>query len=166
MAHWAEIDSNNIVTRVLVGDNNDPAGDEGYSWLINNLGGTWIKTSYNTINGEHRNGGTPLRFNYAGIGMFYDKDEDVFYLPQPYPSWTLNKDNYTWVAPIEYPNDGLIYNWNEDNKSWNLFKAENTSSPFPSWTLNTNNIWEAPVKYPNDENAYNWDENSKNWIKL
>ena len=44
MAHWAELDSNNIVTRVLVGDNNDPAGDEGYQWLLDNLGGTWVKT--------------------------------------------------------------------------------------------------------------------------
>ena len=49
MAHWAELDENNIVTRVLVGDNNDPAGDEGYQWLIDNLGGTWVKTSYNAI---------------------------------------------------------------------------------------------------------------------
>ena len=55
MAHWAEIDSNNIVIRVLVGDNNDPAGDEGYQWLIDNLGGTWVKTSYNAVGGKRRN---------------------------------------------------------------------------------------------------------------
>jgi len=122
MAHWAEIDENNIVTRVLVGDNNDPAGDEGYKWLIDNLGGTWVKTSYNTIAGKHTSGGTPLRGNYAGIGYTYDKDFDAFYAPQPFPSWKLNKDTFTWEAPVKYPKakDGELYVWNEDNKEWDL----------------------------------------------
>lgn len=71
MAHWAEIDSDNTVIRVLVGDNNDPAGDEGFSWLIENLGGTWIKTSYN---------GT-IRGKFAGIGDKYDPELDVFIDP-------------------------------------------------------------------------------------
>ena len=71
MSHWAEIDENNIVLRVLVGDNNDPAGDEGYSWLINNLGGRWIQTSYNNN----------FRGKYAGIGDVYDEVNDVFYTP-------------------------------------------------------------------------------------
>ena len=164
MSHWAEVDNNNIVTRVLVGDNNDPVGDEGYSWLVNNLGGKWIKTSYNTINGQHKNGGTPLRYNYAGLGMFYDEVEDVFYAAQPYPSWTLNKDNYTLVAPIAQPDDKLIYTWNEQNKSWDLFKAEDAPSPFPSWVLNANNIWVSPVDKPNDGKLYTWNEDSKNWV--
>ena len=73
MSHWAELDDNNIVLRVLVGDNNDPAGDEGYQWLIDNLGGTWVKTSYN---------GT-IRFNYAGIGYTYDPIDDAFIAPMP-----------------------------------------------------------------------------------
>jgi len=73
MSHWAEIDDDSKVIRVLVGDNNDPAGDEGYSWLIDNLGGTWIKTSYN---------GT-IRFNYAGIGYTYDPIDDAFIAPVP-----------------------------------------------------------------------------------
>lgn len=73
MSHWAEIDSKNKVIRVLVGDNNDPAGDEGYQWLIDNLGGTWIKTSYN---------GT-IRYNYAGIGYTYDSINDAFIEPKP-----------------------------------------------------------------------------------
>jgi hypothetical protein len=68
MSHWAEIDNNNKVIRVLVGDNNDPAGDEGYQWLIDNLGGTWIQTSYNNR----------IRFNYAGIGYTYDEVKDAF----------------------------------------------------------------------------------------
>lgn len=73
MSHWAELDSNNVVLRVLVGDNNDPAGDEGYSWLIENLGGTWVKTSYN---------GT-IRYNFAGIGFTYDPIDDAFIAPVP-----------------------------------------------------------------------------------
>jgi hypothetical protein len=73
MSHWAELDSNNKVIRVLVGDNNDPAGDEGYQWLIDNLGGTWVQTSYNGN----------FRFNYAGIGFRYDDVEDAFIAPKP-----------------------------------------------------------------------------------
>jgi len=76
MSHWAELDVNNIVIRVTVGDNNDPNGDEGYQWLVNNLGGTWIKTSYNAaING--------YRYNYAGIGYTYDPEADAFIPPRP-----------------------------------------------------------------------------------
>lgn len=73
MSHWAEIDNNNKVIRVLVGDNNDPNGDEGYQWLIENLGGTWIKTSYNG----------KIRYNYAGIGYTYDPIDDAFIAPMP-----------------------------------------------------------------------------------
>ena len=76
MAHWAELDDKNKVIRVLVGDNNDPAGDEGYQWLIDNLGGTWVKTSYNAAT----NG---FRFNYAGIGYSYDPIDDAFIAPMP-----------------------------------------------------------------------------------
>jgi hypothetical protein len=68
MAHWAEIDENNKVIRVTVGDNNDPAGDEGYKWLIDNLGGRWVQTSYNNN----------FRGIFAGIGMTYDEVNDVF----------------------------------------------------------------------------------------
>lgn len=71
MSHWAEIDENNKVLRVLVGDNDDPAGDEGYSWLLNNLGGNWIKTSYNG----------KIRYNFAGIGFTYDPIDDAFIPP-------------------------------------------------------------------------------------
>jgi hypothetical protein len=80
MSHWAEIDNNNKVLRVLVGDNNDPAGDEGYQWLIDNLGGTWIKTSYN------RN----IRFNYAGIGYTYDEVRDGFIPPKCHDEAVVN----------------------------------------------------------------------------
>lgn len=82
MAHWAEIDENNIVLRVTVGDNDDPNGDEGYQWLIDNLGGRWVKTSYNTFGGVHKLGGTPFRKNYAGIGYIYDEQRDAFIPPK------------------------------------------------------------------------------------
>ncbi len=79
MSHWAELDETNTVLRVLVGDNNDPAGDEGYQWLIDNLGGTWVKTSYN---------GT-IRYNFAGIGYSYDSIDDAFIAPVPCEHETL-----------------------------------------------------------------------------
>lgn len=87
MSHWAEVDETNTVIRVLVGDNNDPAGDEGYSWLLDKLGGTWVKTSYN---------GT-IRYNFAGIGYSYDPIDDAFIAPISceHPSLLLN-DKKRW----------------------------------------------------------------------
>jgi hypothetical protein len=105
MAHWAELDENNIVLRVTVGSNNEP--DEGYQWLIDNLGGRWIKTSYNTLGGVHLNGGIPLRKNYAQEGYFYDEQKDVFIPPKPQPlvtkngktiDFTLNEETCQWEA--------------------------------------------------------------------
>jgi hypothetical protein len=118
MAHWAELDKTNTVVRVLVGDNNDPNGDEGYQWLINNLGGTWIKTSYNTHGNVHVNGGIPFRKNYAGIGFSYDSNRDAFISPKPFDSWLLNEDSCLWEAPVAYPNDGNFYTWDEETLSW------------------------------------------------
>jgi hypothetical protein len=88
MAHFAEIDDNNIVLRVLVTDNNDPAGDEGYQWLIDNLGGTWIKTSYNYN----------IRKNFAGIGYTYDSVRDAFIRPKSncHSEETLNEETCRW----------------------------------------------------------------------
>ena len=117
MSHWAEIDENNIVIRVTVGDNNDPAGDEGHKWLIDNLGGRWIKTSYNTKKGIHLLGGNPLRKNYAAIGFIYDENRDAFYSPQPFLSWTLNEETCQWTPPTPMPTDGM-YVWDEPTKAW------------------------------------------------
>lgn len=108
MSHWAEIDENNMVTRVLVGSNDDP--DEGYQWLVDNLGGTWKKTSYNTIGGIHTLGGIPFRKNYAGIGYTWDEARDAFIPPMPSTTipdpldenatievtWVLNEDTCLW----------------------------------------------------------------------
>jgi hypothetical protein len=89
VSHWAEIDNDNLVLRVLVGDNNDPAGDEGYSWLVNNLGGTWIKTSYNGN----------IRKNYAGCGYTYDESKDAFIAPKPVNATGFNEDTCQWIVP-------------------------------------------------------------------
>ena len=85
MSHWAEIDENNIVLRVTVGDNNDPVGDEGYQWLIDNLGGTWIKTSYNGN----------IRKNFAAIDYTYDQVNDAFISPKCHDEAILN-NAYKW----------------------------------------------------------------------
>ena len=106
MAHWAELDENNLVIRVLVGDNNDSNGDEGYQWLIDNLGGTWIKTSYNS----------KIRGTYAGIGYSYNEEEDIFITPQPYSSWI--RSGSFWQAPTPMPEDGKLYTWDEETLSW------------------------------------------------
>lgn len=88
MAHWAEVDENNLVIRVLVGDNNDPNGDEGYQWLLDNLGGTWIKTSYNG----------KIRKNFAGIGFKYDFILDAFIPPKCHDDAVLNEETATWIC--------------------------------------------------------------------
>jgi hypothetical protein len=91
MSHWAELDETNTVLRVVVGDNNDPAGDEGYQLLIDNLGGTWVKTSYNGN----------IRKNYAGIGYTYDPVRDAFIAPKPeIGNWVLNEDTCQWEIEI------------------------------------------------------------------
>jgi len=118
MAHFAQIDEDNIVTQVLVVSDQDES--DGQNFLANTLGlgGTWIQTSYNTSAGVHSSGGTPLRKNYAGIGYKYDSERDAFIPPKPFNSWILNEDTCVWNAPVAYPNDGKLYTWNEDDQSW------------------------------------------------
>lgn len=113
MAHWAEIDKNNIVVQVVRTSNDEP--DEGYQWLMDNLGGRWIKTSYNSSGGVHylpdeqrdENGeripsGQPhLRYNYAGIGYTYDENRDAFIMPKDprWTNWVLNEQTCMWQSP-------------------------------------------------------------------
>lgn len=108
MAHFAEVDKDNIVARVLVTDNNDPNGDEGYQWLVDTFGGTWIKTSYNAT----------IRKNFASVGYSYDSDLDAFIPPKPYDSWTLDPASARWIPPVNMPDDGQNYRWDEESKSW------------------------------------------------
>lgn len=115
MAHWAELDEDNIVIRVLVGSNDDP--DEGYQWLIDNLGGTWLKCSYNTKNGEHILGGTPFRHNFPGPEFVYVESIDSFLPPKPFESWIVDEENKTWKPPFEKPDSG-IWKWDEETVSW------------------------------------------------
>lgn len=116
MAHFAEINSDNIVLRVLVTDNEMP--NEGLDFLVQNLGGTWVKTSYNTMGGQHRLGGTPLRKNFAGIGYIYDQERDAFIPPKPFDSFILNEETCLWEPPVPYPTDGKVYDWNEELGDW------------------------------------------------
>jgi hypothetical protein len=113
MAHWAEIDENNIVVRVVIGNNEDV--DEGYQWLIDNLGGNWIKTSYNSRGGVHyaqeindegffvASGKPHLRYNYAAVGYTYDEQRDAFIAPKPENidgiEFILNEDTCLWELP-------------------------------------------------------------------
>jgi hypothetical protein len=89
MSHWAEIDKDNLVIRVTRGDNNDPNGDEGYQWLLDNLGGTWVKTSYNGN----------IRKNYAGIGYTYDAVRDAFIAPEPDNATGFDENTCQWIVP-------------------------------------------------------------------
>ena len=107
MAHFAEIDADNTVLRVIVADTKE--------WCESNLGGSWIQTSYNTHGNEHPEG-RPLHKNYAGIG--YKWDGTGFFAPQPFPSWSLNSETYLWEAPVAMPTDGKPYVWNEADQKW------------------------------------------------
>jgi hypothetical protein len=123
MAHFAELDSNNVVKQVIVVSNADTStaqGEEkesiGIAFCERLLGGTWVKTSYNAR----------IRKNYAGIGYTYDKDRDAFIPPKPYASWVLNETTCLWNAPVEMPSDAgqgdppKMYTWNENTTSWDL----------------------------------------------
>ena len=118
MSHFAEIDGEGTVLRVLVvADDKESRGQEFLADDLG-LGGTWKKTSYNTVGGVHSNGGTPYRKNYAGIGFKYDNALDAFIPPKPYASWDLNEDTCLWEAPTPMPTDDKMYAWDEDTTSW------------------------------------------------
>ena len=118
MAHYAFLDSNNIVVEVITGkEETDTSEDwETHYGQIRNL--TCKRTSYNTRGGQHLNGGTPFRKNYAGVGYKYDSNKDAFIPPQPYNSWTLNSTTCLWESPVDYPTDGNDYDWDEANNQW------------------------------------------------
>jgi hypothetical protein len=118
MAHFAKIVDGKVV-QVIV------AEADFFKSFVDSSPGAWIQTSYNTRGGVHYDpvtnkpsGGTALRGNFAGVGYIYDQKNDVFYAPQPFPSWTLNKTNWTWEAPTPMPTEGGPFNWDEATKSW------------------------------------------------
>jgi hypothetical protein len=111
MAHYAKV-SNEIVTQVIV------AEKEFFDTFVDNSPGEWIQTSYNTHGGVHLLCGTPLRKNFAGIGFSYNKEKDAFIPPKPFDSWLLNEETCLWNAPVNHPEDGKIYKWDETTTNW------------------------------------------------
>ena len=115
MAHFAQLNEENLVTQVIVVANQDTADKDGVeneaigiAFCTNLLGGNWKQTSYNGN----------IRKNYAGIGYKYDADLDAFIPPQPYASWLLNEETAQWEAPTPYPDDEKRYTWDEETTSW------------------------------------------------
>ena len=111
MGHFAKV-VNGKVDQVIV------AEPDFFKTFVDTSPGQWIQTSYNTIGNQHTQGGIPLRGNYAGVGYTYDAEHDVFYAPQPFPSWTLNQSTWLWEAPTPMPTDGKLYVWDEPTTSW------------------------------------------------
>jgi hypothetical protein len=115
MAHFAQLNEENLVTQVIVVANQDTADQDGVEneaigieFCTNLLGGRWVQTSYNAN----------IRKNYAGIGYKYDATLDAFIPPQPFASWTLNEETAQWEAPTPYPDDEKRYTWDEETTSW------------------------------------------------
>jgi hypothetical protein len=135
MAYFARLGTGNIIetiisiNNVVITDSNGIEQEQLGIDFINNLYGTndiWKQTSYNTIGGIHRLGGTPFRKNHAGIGYTYDETRDAFIPPKPYNSWILNEQTCLWEAPVAYPVDSNInnmYKWNEEILNWELING-------------------------------------------
>lgn len=116
MGHFAKV-LNGTVVNVIV------AEPEFFTTFVDTTPGEWIQTSYNTKAGQHVLGGTPLRGNFAGLGYTYDREHDVFYPPQPYPTWTINTTTWTWEAPVPMPTDGKPYRWSIPKTDWEEITA-------------------------------------------
>lgn len=105
MAHYAFLDDKNVVTEVIVG--NDETTGDWETYYGEFRGQRCVRTSYNAN----------IRYNYAGVGFTYDETRDAFIPPTPYPSWVLDEDTCLWVAPVPMPEDGE-YVWNEESQTW------------------------------------------------
>jgi len=125
MAHFAKLGIGNKVLKVEVVHNDVATTEQAGVDFLNNLYGTndvWKQTSYNTLGGIHKLGGTPFRKNYATIGGKYDTQRDAFVDPKPFPSWILNETTCIWEAPVVKPTDGQSYDWNETTQTWDLIE--------------------------------------------
>jgi hypothetical protein len=122
MGHYAFIDENNIVVEVITGKDENEIVDGISDWELHyeqyRPGLRCKRTSYNTLAGQHNNGGTAFRKNYAGIGYTYDEQRDAFIPPQQFSKWVLNEETCCWESPIPYPDDELIYVWNDNQGEW------------------------------------------------
>lgn len=120
MAHFAQLDDNNVVTQVIVVaneellDNGVESEAKGVAFCQSLFGGNWKQTSYNGN----------FRKNFAGIDYTYDSTRDAFIAPQPFPSWSLNEDTCLWEAPVAMPTDGKFYRWNEVDQKWDEVSFE------------------------------------------
>ena len=153
MAYYAFLDENNVVTEVIAGKDETELieGLEPEIWYGNYRGQKCVRTSYNNN----------IRKQYAGIGMSYDPDADVFVRAKPFESWVLD-ENYDWQPPIARPQDGKFYSWNETIVNW-----EEVPNPLESWVLNeSTGQLEPPVAYPTDGKDYQWSETTTNWIEV
>ena len=133
MAHYAQLDSENVVAQVFVGRDDVVEGIDDWETYYAPEGYTVKQTSYNTRGGVHYNPETgepsadqskALRFNYAGIGFTYDEERDAFIPPQPYASWVLDDYTCLWVPPLPYPEDGGQYIWDENAIDWTAVENE------------------------------------------
>ena len=130
MASFVKLGTGNKVLTVVVVSYDIATTEQAGIDFLNNLYGTndiWKQTSYNTIGGEHRLGGTPFRKNFAGIGYKYDQTRDAFIPPKPFSSWILNEETCLWEAPVNQPeltqeqrDNNNYYEWNETNQNWDL----------------------------------------------
>ena len=162
MAHFAQLDKNNIVLKVVVVSNdvirntNLPESEIlGIEFLRGVFTETvWKQTSYNNN----------FRGNYAGIGFKYYPEQDMFMPPSPYPSWVINTTTAKWEAPVPKP-DCKKYEWNEETLSWDYVAPK--PQPFPSWTLDACDVWQPPIPRPTDplpeKTIYVWKESILNW---
>ena len=110
MAHFAKVKDGKVIDLIV-------AEPELFDTFVDTTPGEWIQTSYNTHGGEHPEG-NPLRYNFAQIGGWFNRNTDAFYSLQPYPSWTLDTTTYYWIPPQPFPDDGDTYTWNEEAQQW------------------------------------------------
>lgn len=159
MAHFAQLDQNNVVVQVIVVNNNELLDNgvenetKGISFCQSLFGPDtiWVQTSYNSN----------FRKRYAGVGFTYDSVLNAFIVPKPtmYPSWVVDPVTTDWTPPIPRPS-GIVCNWDESKIDW-----VTVPQPFPSWTMQGDPlVWAAPVPYPDDGNPYLWDEATLSWV--
>ena len=117
MSRFAEVINGKVIRVIVIEQSEIDTGKWGDP---NN----WIQTSYNTKRGKHKKGGIPLRGNFAGVGYEYDRVNDLFLIPKPYPSFVLDKATATYKAPIDKPLDGQLFKWNEEFQRWDEDKQE------------------------------------------
>ena len=151
MAHYAFLDYyTNRVTEVITGKNEGEDGIDWEQWYGEFRGQVCKRTSYNTHGGVHRNGGTPFRKNYAGVGYIYDAVRDAFISPKPYASWILNETSCVWETPSPEPvEEGKEFRWDEPTTSWVEII-----------------IFIRPPEPAEEGKKFRWDESTTSWVEV